>query len=99
MKCAMALSRLVKWSLAAVVLLGGCATYHIVTGPDGQSAMRVSCRRDNPYGCDARAHRICGPSGYQLLDNGTRFGTFVTPNGYVVPNQMVFQGFIIFRCH
>ena len=93
-----AVLRLVKLSFVVVALLAGCASYHIVTAPDGQSAMHVRCGRNNPYQCDARAHRICGPAGYQLLDNGTRVGTFVTPNGYVVPNQTVFQGYIIFRC-
>lgn len=90
--------RFVKCSLAAVVLLAGCASYQIVTGPDGGSAMHVRCGRNNPYQCDARANRICGPGGYQMLDNGTRPGPFVTPNGYVVQNQMVFQGYIVFRC-
>ena len=95
---ATAMLRFVSISLAAVALVAGCATYRIVTAPDGQAAMQVRCGRNNPYQCDARAHRTCGPAGYQLLDNGTRYGTFVTPNGYVVPNQWVFQGYIVFRC-
>ena len=90
--------RSVKRLFVAVTLLAGCASYHVVTAPDGGPAMHIRCGRNNPYQCDAKANRICGPGGYQMLDNGTRAGTFVTPNGYVVPNQTVFQGYIIARC-
>jgi len=25
-------------------------------------------------------------------------GTMITPNGYEIPNQMVFHGYVVFRC-
>ena len=86
-----------RW-LAAVALAAGCATPQVVMAPDGQSALAVRCPRNNPYRCAARARQGCYPAGYQVLDDGNRIGTMVTPNGYVIPNQMVFQGYIVFRC-
>jgi len=84
--------------LAAVALVAGCASApQVVVGPDGQSALIVRCPRGNRYRCESRAYQICGRD-YQMLDNGNRIGTFVTANGYVVPNTLVFQGFVVFRC-
>ena len=88
----------VKLSLAAVALAVGCATTQVVIGPDGQSALLVRCQRNNPYSCAARARRVCSPVGYQVLDDGNRLGTMITPNGYEIPNQMVFHGYVVFRC-
>ena len=88
-------------TIAAVVgllALAGCRTPQVVIGPDGQSALQVRCNRYTQYRCSQKAEQICSPGGYQVMDNGVRNGTVVTPNGYVVPNQWVFQGFMVIRC-
>lgn len=88
----------VKQLLAAAALAAGCATTQTVIGPDGQPALLVRCPRNNSYRCTARAYRVCNPAGHQVLDDGNRLGTMITPNGYEIPNQMVFHGYIVFRC-
>jgi len=90
--------RRAKYLLAAIALAAGCASApQVVVAPDGQSALIVRCPRGNRYRCESRAFHTCGRD-YLVLDNGNRIGTFVTPNGYVVSNTTVFQGFIVFRC-
>ena len=89
--------RAVKRCLAAAALAAGCATTQTVIGPDGQPALMVRCPRNNPYRCTARAYRVC-PGGFQVLDDGNRLGTMITTNGYEIPNQMVFHGYVVLRC-
>jgi hypothetical protein len=87
----------VKRWLAAAALAAGCATTQTVIGPDGQPALLVRCPRNDSYRCTARAYRVC-PGGFQVLDDGNRLGTMITTNGYEIPNQMVFHGYIVLRC-
>ena len=89
-------SRLLLLALSAIGSLAGCATYRIVTAPDGQPALYLTCQRD-PLRCAYKAEHLC-PRGYQVLDDGLRYQTVVMPNGYTQTMHPVFHGFTIARC-
>ena len=83
--------------LAALLAgLAGCATWRLVTAPDGLEAMEVRCQHDQ-WRCAEKAERICNHR-YAVLDDGVREHTVVRPNGIPATHQMVFQGFIVIRC-
>jgi len=81
---------------AAIVASAGCATGHVVAGPDGMAAIEVRCHHNQMH-CAAKADRICAGR-YQVLDNGVRPQTVVMPNGAVATMQPVFHGYMIIRC-
>jgi len=82
--------------LALLVGLGGCATGHVVIGPDGQPAIHVACHHHQDR-CAEKAERICAGR-YQVLDNGVRHETVVMANGAVATMQPVFHGYLVIRC-
>jgi len=81
---------------AVIVTFAGCATGHVVVGPDGGAAIEVRCHHNQGH-CAAKADRICAGR-YQVLDNGVRPQTVVMPNGTVATMQPVFHGYMIIRC-
>ena len=84
-------------ALSTAASLAGCATYRIVTAPDGQPALYLTCQRD-PLRCAEKAEHLC-PRGYQVLDDGLRYQTVVWPNGVVQKMRPVFHGYTMARCH
>jgi hypothetical protein len=83
-------------ALSTLGILGGCATYRIVTAADGLPALHLTCR-DDQLRCAQKAERLC-PRGFQVLDDGTRYQTVVWPNGVVNTMKPVFHGYSVVRC-
>lgn len=77
--------------------LAGCATGHMVVGPDGQPAVEVRCHHHDQWRCANKVDRICNGH-YQVLDDGVRPQTVVMPNGTVATMQPVFHGYMVARC-
>lgn len=57
----------------ASVLLSGCVSASRTTGPDGGSALNISCNGGmNSMGsCYEKAAEICGRGGYEVIDKDT----------------------------
>ena len=69
-------------ALAAVIVLGGCASAAKTYGPDGKEAYSLNCSGlARTWGmCYEKAGDLCGSRGYEVIGQGSDRGAIASAN-------------------